>query len=468
MNNLAKTIEGLKSSLPAKSWSEDKQQIAPYLQEWRGRWQGETPILLLPKSTQEVVKIVKICAANKTPIRIQGGNTGLVGGQIPKGEILLSTTRLNKIRAQDKTGMSMVCEAGVRLQQAQEVAREIGLFFPLSLASQGSCTLGGNLATNAGGVHVIKYGTMRRLVFGVEAVMADGRVFNGLAPLHKDNTGPDLSQILIGAEGTLGIITAARLRLYKPAARIDRAMVGLVAPDKAVALLEFIRAKTNTAGQLSMFEIMPHLALDFVKQAHGLKSPVKQKFPFYVLLDMEFSGDEGQENCLQKRLVEAMEKGIIQDAVIAKNDREAAALLALRENISAAQKPHGACIKHDIAVPISNVARFIARASDAVLRFIPTARLLAFGHVGDGNIHFNIVQPVAMRAEDFMAKEKQINKIVYDIVARLGGTISAEHGIGILKKQELKRYGSKIKLDMMRAVKQSLDPAGIFNPGVLF
>lgn len=463
-----KTIEALKAALPAKSWTQDGDIIEPYLHEWRDRWQGMTPILLLPASTEEVSTAVKICAQYKTPITIQGGNTGLVGGQTPQGEVLLSTVRLNKIRETDADNMHMVCGAGVVLQAVQGAADNLGLKFPLSLASEGSCTIGGNLSTNAGGVHVVKYGTARQLVFGVEAVMADGSIYDGLNPLRKDNTGYDLSQLLMGAEGTLGIITAASVKLFpKPVAYL-RAMVAVESPDKALQLLGMVRGANN----LCMFELIPRLGMDYVtKHSAGQNDPFAVEYPWYVLVEWEFaktqlSGDNPQ-NFAENILETAVENGLVLDAVIANSETQNAALLALRENLSASQKPIGATIKHDISVPIAKVPEFIERANIAVLRHTPDCRPLPFGHLGDGNIHYNIGQPEDMQSDAFMALEPEINDIVYDIVGALGGSISAEHGIGTLKKSQLTRSADPTKLKMMRQIKTALDPDNILNPRVL-
>ena len=458
------TVKELKSALPANSWTQDKDIIEPYLHEWRDRWQGKTPILLLPASTQEVVVAVKICGRNKTPITIQGGNTGLVGGQTPQGEVLLSTVRLNKIREADTDNMHMVCEAGVTLQAVQSAADDLNLKFPLSLASEGSCTIGGNLSTNAGGVHVVKYGTARELVFGVEAVLADGSIYDGLNSLRKDNTGYDLSQLLMGAEGTLGIITAASVKLFSKPKDSITVMAAVENPDKALRFLNRVRG----GNRLCMFELIPRLGIEYVtRNMPGHKDPFAHEYPWYVLLEWEFSGGENPQEFAENTLEKALENGLILDAVIATSQAQSAALLALRENLSASQKPIGATIKHDISVPIAKVPTFIDQANAAVSRSIPGCRPLPFGHLGDGNIHYNIGQPEDMQSQVFMALEGEINDIVYDIVDALGGSISAEHGIGILKKLQLSRRANPAKLQMMRQIKTALDPDNILNPRVL-
>lgn len=461
----AQTIDALKSALPAKSWTQDKDIIEPYLHEWRDRWQGETPILLLPASTQEVAIAVKICVQYKTPITIQGGNTGLVGGQTPQGEVLLSTVRLNKIRETDADNMHMICGAGVTLQAVQSAADDLGLKFPLSLASEGSCTIGGNLSTNAGGVHVVKYGTARQLVFGVEAVLADGSIYDGLNPLRKDNTGYDLSQLLMGAEGTLGILTAACVKLFPKPKDSICAMVAVESPDQALQLLNAVRS----GDRLCMFELIPRLGMEYVtRNMPGHNDPFADEYSWYVLLEWEFSGSDNAQEFAEDTLEKAAENGLILDGVIAASQAQASALLALRENLSASQKPIGATIKHDISVPIAKVPIFISEANAAVTRHTPSCRPLPFGHLGDGNIHYNIGQPESVEPQDFMTLEGEINDIVYDIVDALGGSISAEHGIGILKKSQLSRRASPPKLQMMQQIKTALDPDNILNPRNLF
>lgn len=458
-------ISALKFALSANIWSEDEDVISPYLHEWRNRWQGNTPLLLRPKSTDEVAKIVQICAHNKTPIMIQGGNTGLVGGQTPQGEILLSTQRLDKIRSVCADNMSLVCEAGTTLAQAQDAAEKIGLKFPLSLASEGSCTIGGNLSTNAGGVHVLKYGTAKELTFGVEAVLPDGSIFNGLTDLRKDNTGYDLSRLLLGAEGTLGIITAASLKLFPKPKETVRVMAALTDPDAALDLLNSVRIGQH----LAMFELIPRLGMEYVTtHIPNMRDPFSQAYPWYVLLEWEFDIEGQAQDFATTALEKAMQAGGLLDAVIATSETQSRTLLALRENLSASQKPIGATIKHDITVPVSRVAAFIKEANHAVTQHTPNCRPLPFGHFGDGNIHYNIGQPEGMDAQAFMALEPEINEIVYNIVDAHAGSISAEHGIGTLKKGQLQKRADPAKLAMMKSIKTALDPDGIMNPRLIF
>ena len=462
--SLEKCIADLKSNLP-KICSQDAEIIAPHLVEWRDRWRGQTPLMLTPASTKEVSEAVKICATHKVPITTQGGNTGLCGGQIPQGEVLLSTHRLNKVRRADTSNMNIVCEAGVTLLGAQQAADEIGLKFPLSLASEGTCTIGGNLSTNAGGVHVLKYGTAKELVFGIEAVLADGQVFHGLSSLRKDNTGYDLSRLLLGAEGTLGIITAASLKLFAKPKEIIRAMVAVASPEKAVELLNHVRVGTH----LAMFEFIPRLGLEYVTtNIPNQRDPFANKYNNYVLLDWEFDQVGQGESLVNDLLAGALDRGLAQDAVLAQSDAQAAALLNLREHLSASQKPIGATIKHDITVPLGKTPEFINRANKAMLDLYPDCHPLPFGHLGDGNIHYNVGQPKGMNPDTFMKCEKTINNTVYDIVDDLEGSISAEHGIGILKKEQLQRRSDDTKMKMMKSLKTAFDPDGILNPRILF
>ncbi|NNC36288.1 MAG: FAD-binding oxidoreductase [Hyphomonadaceae bacterium] len=462
--SLENCINELRAKMP-DICSDDADILAPHLVEWRDRWQGSTPLLISPKSTQEVAEIVKICGKHKSPLTVQGGNTGLCGGQIPQGEILLSTQRLNKIRHADKDNMNIVCESGVTLLEAQQAANAIGLKFPLSLASEGTCTIGGNLSTNAGGIQVLKYGTAKELVFGVEAVLANGEIYNGLSSLRKDNTGYDLSRLLLGAEGTLGIITAASLKLSAKPREVVRVMVAVASPEKAVAFMNHARIGTH----LAMFEFIPRLALEYVTtNIPDQRDPFANKHSNYVLLDWEFDQAGHGQDFANDLLETALEQNLIEDAVVAQSEAQAAALLNLRENLSASQKPVGATVKHDITVELAKTPEFIKRANKAMLDKYPDCHPLPFGHFGDGNIHYNVGQPKGMESRDFMALEGEINEIIYDIVDDLGGSISAEHGIGILKKDQLEKRADAAKMRTMRTLKTALDPDGILNPRILF
>lgn len=457
-------VRGLNRAL----WTKDPEIIAPYLVEWRDRWRGQTPLLLLPKSTNDVATIVKHCAKHKIALTIQGGNTGLVGGQIPNGEVLLSLKKLNAVRSISCTNRTMECEAGVTLKTAQDFADKNGLKFPLSLASEGSCTIGGNLATNAGGVHVIKYGTARALCLGVEAVLADGSIYHGLSSLQKDNTGPNLSQLFIGAEGTLGIITAASLKLFAKPQQISRALVAFENLHNALELLGQLQGD----GRLSMFEVFPDFGMDLVTKYMNIARPFARNYPWYGVLEWEFSPHDAPEAYapeayMERQMALALEKEMICDGIPAQSNAHGENILALRENLSAAQKSLGAMIKHDISVPICKVPEFINVSDRALQAYMAGIRILAFGHIGDGNIHYNVAAPINFQGGNFLEHESKINQIVYDILDGMNGSISAEHGIGILKKNQLAKRGDPAKLTAIRALKTALDPDNILNPRVL-
>ena len=457
-------IEKLKASLPQESWSVDQDIIAPWLTEWRDKYFGQTPLMLMPCDTQEVVKAVNICREAGLKIVPQGGNTGLVGGQTPQGEILLSTRRMNKVRSVNPVTNALVAEAGVTLQTIQDTADAVERKFPLSLASEGSCTIGGNLSTNAGGVHVVKYSTTKDLVFGVEAVLPTGEVFNGLTDLRKDNTGYDLSRLFLGAEGTLGIITAASLKLFPKPGHVQRAMVGLKSPEKAVELLEHCRHGSS----LTMFEVMPLIGLELVlKHIEGQRDPFDTPHKWYALIDWEVGDQAMGLHLAETTLGAALEIDLIQDAVIAQSGSQAAALLALRENMSAAQKHNGGSIKQDITVPIDRIAEFFERADKAVEAVIPGCRPIGFGHFGDGNIHYNIAQPIDADKSEFLSHWNDISAAVFDITDSLGGSISAEHGIGIMKRDILAQRADPGKMTLLRAVKSAIDPDNMMNPRVM-
>lgn len=460
-------IEELKAAVGSDGWSQDAFEVAPYLTEWRNRWTGETPILLKPASTEEVSRVVAICAKHGTAIIPQGGNSGLVGGQIPYGEVLLSTRRLRTVRDVTPLDDAMTLEAGITLLEAQEHARAAGRYFPLSLAAEGSATIGGVISTNAGGTQVLRYGMMRDLVLGIEAVMPNGEVFNGLKRLRKDNTGYDLKQLLIGAEGTLGVVTAATLKLF-PIMR-SRA-VAMVALESAAASIELLaRAKDETGGGVEAFELMKGLNAELVvKNIPDTRWPLEPAPAWSVLIEI-ISGTPGGAEAQMERLLEvAFEEGLITDAAIAQNDTQRAAFWRLREECSASLKPEGGGWKHDVSVPISRIAQFIDEASAAVDRFHPGARVSCFGHIGDGNLHFDILPAVGEDIPAFIGRWKEGSQVVHDIVARYDGSISAEHGLGRLKTEEVKRYKSPLEVATMAAIRKAIDPQRIMNPAVLF
>jgi FAD/FMN-containing dehydrogenase len=463
----ADVLSRLKAVLGDGGWSEDAERLAPKLLEWRDRWHGETPFLALPKTTADVAAVVGICAEAGAPITIQGGNTGLVGGQIPQGEILLSTERLRAIRAVDVADDVLVAEAGVTLAAVHEAAAAVNRRFPLGLASEGSATVGGFVSTNAGGTQVLRYGMTRNLVLGLEAVLPNGEVWNGLKRLRKDNTGYDLKQLLIGGEGTLGVVTAAALKLHPVMVSRAVAMIGLESPEAAARLL--VRAKDETGGAVEAFELMGRLGIDFaLKNIAGTRDPLAEPHPWYVLAEFS-SGEPGSaEASMERFLASGLEDGLIRDAVVAQADAQAKALWAIRENQSPAQKPEGATWKHDVSVPVSEVATFLAKATAAMQAFVPGARIAAFGHMGDGNIHYDVLRPDGGSDAEHAARRDAGSRIVHDLVASLGGSISAEHGLGSMKTEEARRYKSPVEVEAMAAIRRALDPKRILNPRVLF
>ncbi len=460
-------IHALKALLGEGGWSQDPDRLAPKLIEWRGRWPGHTPLLVLPRNTDQVAQIVRICSEAGVAITPQGGNTGLVGGQIPQGEILLSLEKMRAVREVETFDDVIVAEAGVTLSAVHEAAHAAGRHFPLSLASEGTATIGGLVSTNAGGTAVLRYGPMRDLVLGLEAVLPDGRIWNGLKRLRKDNTGYDLKQLLIGAEGTLGIVTAASLKLFPILPSRATAMVGLSSPHAAIALLAL--AKEQTGGAVEAFELMGRLGVSLaLKNIPGLREPLSQVHAWYVLIETA-SGEPGSaEAALERLLTLALDQGLIADAVLAQDQTQAKALWAIRENQSAAQRPEGVAWKHDVSVPVSQVAAFIEEANAAVTAMVPACRIVAFGHVGDGNVHYDVIVPEGGDGEAHGALRDQGAQTVHDIVARRGGSISAEHGLGTMKSVEALRYKSALEVETLRAIRQALDPKRILNPRVLF
>jgi FAD/FMN-containing dehydrogenase len=442
----------------------DAADIAPYVTEERDLFHGRSPLVLRPGSTTEVSAICKLASEHRIALVPQGGNTGLVGGQTPHhGEVVISLRRLDKIREIDPASNTMTCEAGVVLQIAQARASEVDRLFPLSLGAEGSCTIGGNLSTNAGGTAALAYGVAREMALGLEVVLADGRVLNGLSKLKKDNTGYDLRNLFIGAEGTLGIITAATLKLFPKPRAVETGYVGLQSPAQALKLLSI--AQNEAAGSLTSFELLADIAVDFsLRHGIDIRDPLQSKHPWYVLMELSSSRDDARA-ALESILAKGMEEGIVDDAVIAANLTQRAGFWKLRDEMSAAQKPEGGSIKHDISVPVAAVPAFIEEANAAVVKLIPGSRPVPFGHLGDGNIHYNVSQPIGGNTADFMSRWHEVNEAVFAIVLRMGGSISAEHGIGVLKRDELPDVKDKVAIELMRGIKAMLDPAGIMNPG---
>jgi FAD/FMN-containing dehydrogenase len=460
-------LDRLKAALGESGWSQDPERLAPHLVEWRDRWSGSTPLLALPRTPDDVAKVIRLCAEAGVAVTPQGGNTGLVGGQIPNGEILLSTERLNRVREVDVVDDLLIAEAGVTLAAVHEAAAAADRFFPLSLASEGSATIGGLISTNAGGTAVLRYGTMRPLVLGLEAVLPDGTLWNGLKRLRKDNTGYDLKQLLVGAEGTLGVVTAAALKLFPVLSSRAVAFVGVDSPKAAMDLL--VRARQDTGGAVEAFELIGALGMDLAL-AHipGSRAPLQSRPPWYVLIEIAEARAGVAEGAMERFLEGALEAGQISDAAIAQNESQSKAFWALRENQSAAQKREGAAWKHDVAVPVSRVADFIEQAGKALEARFPGVRIDAFGHVGDGNIHYDVLSAPGADQAAHTAARDQGARIVHDIVASLGGSISAEHGLGTMKTAEALRYKSPAEVAALRAIRAAMDPKRIMNPRVLF
>jgi FAD/FMN-containing dehydrogenase len=443
--------------------------MRPYLTEPRRRWHGRAAMVLRPRSTPEVAAILAIAHETGTAIVPQSGNTGLVGGQIASEsghEVVLVLDRMTAIRDIDTLNDTMTVEAGVTLKAVQEQAAAVDRLFPLSLASEGSCRIGGVLATNAGGVAVLSYGNARHLCLGLEVVLADGRLWSGLNRLRKDNTGYDLKQLFIGSEGTLGIITAAVLRLF-PAIR-DRATAIAAVPSPAAALELFALARDRAASRLTAFELVPRIGLDFAVRHAQCRDPLGAPSPWYALIELADSASSGTlQDSLSAILEQAVERALVSDAAIATSAAQANDFWRIRESLSEVQGREGASIKHDVSVPLSTVPRFIADATAAVLAVEPLSRPVPFGHLGDGNVHFNISEPADGDRDRFLARADEITARVYEVVLALNGSISAEHGIGQMKRALMASIKSPVELALMRAVKHALDPKGLLNPGKL-
>jgi D-lactate dehydrogenase (cytochrome) len=438
---------------------------APYLVEMRHLFQGHTPMVLRPSSAGEVSAILKLANDTLTPIVPQGGNTGLVGGQIPHhNEIVLSLNRLNRIREVDPTSNTMTCEAGVTLQRAREAAAAVDRLYPQLLPSEGTCTIGGNLATNAGGTAAVAHGVARAHALGLEVVLADGRVLNNLNKLKKDNTGYDLKNLFIGAEGTLGIITAAVLRLVPRPRAVETAYAGVASAQAALELLSL--ATQRAGGDITSFEIMTRRGIELVlEHGAGCRDPLASPHPWYVLIELSSQQREGLREAMEDLLAQAMERGLVADGTIADSLEQAKAFWRIREMFGEVQGHAGGSIKHDLSVPIAAVPAFIAEADAAVTALIPGSRPLPFGHLGDGNIHYNVSQPVGADKAEFLRRWDDVNAVVFAVVKKYGGSISAEHGIGVIKRDLLPSVKDPVALDLMRGLKALLDPNGILNPG---
>jgi FAD/FMN-containing dehydrogenase len=461
-------LDRLRAIVGPTGYIDEPSDIEPYVAEWRGRYRGTTPLVLRPASTNELSEVMRTCAEAGVPVVPQGGNTGLVGGSIPSAdgsEVLISLSRMNRILEIDPLNYTVTVEAGCVLQTLQQAAADVDRLFPLSLGAEGTCQVGGNISANAGGTMTLRYGNTRDLVLGLEVVLPDGQIWNGMRRLRKNNTGYDLKHLFIGAEGTLGIVTAAVLKLFPCPKQVETGFLAVRDPDAAIELLASLRSASGDS--LSAFELMPRIALDFaLKHVAGTIDPLSEPYPWYVLLELSTgTGGDAFRETIEEALGEAMEAGLVQDATLASSEAQAKQLWFIREAIVEAQKYEGGSIKHDISIPVSSVGTFIAKATEAVERTIPGARSVPFGHVGDGNIHFNVNQPVGADTEEYLAQWDKLNEVVHDIVLSMDGSISAEHGIGTFKREELSRVKSPIELGLMRRVKAALDPQGLLNPG---
>ena len=461
-------IDRITAIVGAKGCLTEDADIAPYLDEERGLYHGATDLVVQPASTDEVAAVVKLCAEAGVAVVPQGGNTGLCGGGVPHergGEIVLALGRMNAVRAVDATNFTVTVEAGCILADLQTTADEAGCFFPLSLGAEGSCQIGGNLATNAGGINVLRYGNTRDFVLGLEVVLPDGRIWHGLRALGKDNTGYALKQLFVGSEGTLGIITAAVLKLFPKPVETETAFCALASLADVTRLLN--RARSLSGDAVTAFELVPQFGLEIcTKHIDGASDPLSEPHDWYALIEFSTSRPNADLRAGFEGLLEAaFEDGVIVDAVIAESEAQRKALWRLRESLPEAQKHEGGSIKHDVSVPVSRVPEFIARASAAVREAFPGVRPCSFGHVGDGNVHFNVSQPKGISKDVYVAKWERMNRMVHDIVVDMDGSISAEHGIGRLKVDEMEHYKDPVELDLMKTLKAALDPNRTMNPG---
>ena len=440
--------------------------IAPFLEERRGLYQGQCMAVIQPASAEEVSQCVRLCATNQVSIVPMGGNTGLCGGAVSSAEqVILSLSRLNRVRDIDSRNNSITVEAGCLLAEVQEAAARQQRLFPLSLGAEGSCQIGGNLSTNAGGINVLHYGNTRDLCLGIEAVLPDGSIYSDLSGLRKDNTGYALKHLFIGAEGTLGIITAATFKLFPQPRETFTALVALPSLEAVIALYNLVREASS--DRVTTFELIPQIAIDFTARHFSEHPPpFEQAYPWQILLTLHSTrAEDGFQEHFSGALEQAYEEGMVEDALIAQNIAQAEHCLALREKLVAAQKFEGASIKHDVSVPISRIPEFIERAGQAVEAIAPGARPYPFGHIGDGNIHYNITQPPGISASDFMDQREEVNEAVLEIVHDLGGSFSAEHGVGLLKTDLIPRYKGAVAHRLMRSIKRAIDPHNLMNPG---
>ncbi|MDE2448445.1 MAG: FAD-binding oxidoreductase [Gammaproteobacteria bacterium] len=462
---------GTQGVLPAEapeSSSLARSDIEPYLTDHRRLYHGRALAIALPRTVSEVTQLLAFCNHSHLGVVPQGGNTSYCGGATPDEsgrQIVVSLSRLNRIRHLDPLNYSIVAEAGCVLANIQQAADEAQRLFPLSLGSEGTCQLGGNLSTNAGGVHVLRYGMMRELVLGLEVALADGRLLSSLGTLRKDNTGYDVKSLFLGAEGTLGIITAASLKLFPKLRAFATAFAAVADPHAAVALLA--RLRDTSGDRVSSFELIPRVAVELTtRHIPGVRDPLDTAYPWYVLCELTSPrAADPLEDLLEQGLAGAVEEKLVLDAAVARNERDRTDFWRLRETIPEAQRLDGGSLKHDISVPVASIPDFIERGSRWLAEHVPDGRLVAYGHVGDGNLHFNLNQATGADRAAFLAREEPVKRAVHELVKDFGGSFSAEHGIGRLKVGELERYASPVELDLMRAIKRLLDPNGILNPG---
>ncbi|MDH3638780.1 MAG: FAD-binding oxidoreductase [Gammaproteobacteria bacterium] len=440
-------------------------ELEPYVTEWRKLLRGRCEMVVKPRNTLEVSQVLEICHRERVPVTPQGGNTGMVGGAIPQGGIVLSLQRLDRIRNVDPDNAHITAEAGCVLAEIQSAARDVDLFFPLSLGSEGSCLIGGNLSTNAGGNTTVRFGNARDLVLGLEVVLPNGETWDGLRALRKNNTGYDLKHLFIGAEGTLGVITAATLKLFPGHARRDTVLAALANPFDVLAL--FVRLRSQLSEHIMAFETFPALGMELaLKHIAAVRNPFTRVYPTYALVETyNQRDDETVLNVVTEILEQAITDGLVQDAVLAQSDTQSRDLWRIRETIPEAQAAEATTLRHDVSVPVSRVPEFIVEGTRMVEERLPGLRVLAFGHIGDGNIHFNLLQPLSMSREAFINETKPLNRLVHDYVMSLDGSFSAEHGIGVVKREDMNRYRPDIEIHMMRQIKAALDPHGIMNPG---
>ncbi len=461
-------IEEVEAVVGPAGMVRDADRIDGYLSDWRNAYRGKAALVVRPANTDEVAAVVRLCNEHGVALVPQGGNTGLCGGSIPDDsgtQVVLSLTRMNRIRHVDVANQTITVEAGVILQRLQEAAVEAGRFFPLSLGAEGSCTVGGNLATNAGGTAVLRYGNMRDLTLGLEVVLPDGQIWNGLRGLRKDNTGYDLKHLFLGSEGTLGIITAAVLKLYPAVHSVTTAWVAVPSASAAVELIGVIRGLCG--DRLTGFELMSRQSVDFVlRHVSGCRDPFGEPHPWYVLIELsDTQPDAALNDLLEAGIGEALESGWVSDAVIAASEAQVSALWAMREGISEAQNHEGPSLKHDISVPVSCIPEFIETTNQRLLERFPGVRIVAYGHVGDGNLHYNISKPVGTDDARFKAQQEAIMQLIYETTTAFNGSISAEHGIGQAKRDAARQYKDPLELNLMRAIKATIDPQGLMNPG---